>query len=274
MKGFVSSVLSAAVVSVLILAASSTFAADTAVFDGKTALATSQAAIGHTIGDYSFLDIRHRPVRLATFRGKPLIITMVYTGCSQLCPAVVTTLSHTLAAARSSLGADSFNAVTIGFNAPVDTPERLSSFARARGADLAGWTFLSGDRDSINRLAADIGFTFMPTAKGFDHLAQTTVVDARGVVYRQVYGADFEAPLLIEPLKDLIFGRSRSLTSISGLVSRVRLLCTLYDPSTGTYRFNYGNFIGMGIGAFSLAIFGVIVVRLWLNERRRRRRLL
>ena len=56
------------------------------------------------------------------------------------------------------------------------------------------------------RLANNLGFLYFASAKGFDHLMQTTVVDANGKIYRQVYGMTFDTPLLVEPLKELVLG--------------------------------------------------------------------
>ena len=58
-------------------------------------------------------------------------------------------------------------------------------------------------------------------------------------MYRQIYGGVFEAPALVEPLKDLVYGRRSDWASLEGLINRVRLFCTLYDPRTGGYRFDY-----------------------------------
>ena len=54
--------------------------------DQKAALSASQAMIGTTPGDFAFLDREGRPVRLSQYRGKPLLVSFIYTGCFQVCP--------------------------------------------------------------------------------------------------------------------------------------------------------------------------------------------
>jgi protein SCO1/2 len=120
-------------------------------------------------------------------------------------------------------------------------------------------------------LTETLGFVYFPSAKGFDHLTQTSVVDAEGRIYRQVYGETFEAPFLVEPLKDLVFGRRSDYTSVDGLINRLKLFCTLYDPAAGRYRFDYSVFIGAGIGFLSLVVLGTILARAILRERRGRK---
>ncbi|MGB8274282.1 MAG: SCO family protein [Alphaproteobacteria bacterium] len=238
-----------------------------APYDEDAALAVSQKAVGRTVGDYAFRDVDGTTVRLADFRGKPLVVNLVYTGCSQACPLIVQTLYRAVKSGLEGLGDDSFHVVTIGFDARADTPERMRAFARKQGVALANWRFLSADTATVDALSRDVGFVFFPSPKGFDHLAQTTVVDENGVVYRQIYGADFPPPTLIEPLKDLVFGRKAGLIDITGVVNRIKLFCTLYDPASGRYRFDYSVFVGIVVGALSLLGVATVLVRGWLNSR-------
>jgi protein SCO1 len=239
-----------------------------AVLDEAEALRVGQAAIGRQLADRVLLDTAGKPVRLADFRGKPLVVNMVYTSCSSVCPTIVGTLDAAVGAAQNALGADSFAVVTIGFDTRNDTPARMRAFARAQGIDRPGWWFLSGDAGTVDAVVDEIGFTVYPSTQGFDHLALTTVVDEEGLIYRQIYGGVFEAPALVEPLKDLVFGRRSEWTSIEGLISRVRLFCTLYDPRTGGYRFDYSPFVGMAIGLIALAGVAGFAIREWRRGKR------
>ncbi len=54
--------------------------------DQASALRISQSAIGTMPNDYTFLDRQERPVRLSRYRGKPLLVSFIYTGCFQVCP--------------------------------------------------------------------------------------------------------------------------------------------------------------------------------------------
>ncbi len=237
-------------------------------FDPEAAISYSQSAIGREIGDQSFLDQDRNPLRLAALRGKPLVVNLVYTSCSHTCPIIVQTLHRAVEIAQDALGADSFSVVTIGFDSADDTPSRMRAYARDQGVDLPNWRFLSGDQATIASLSEDLGFIYYPSPRGFDHLAQTTVIDAEGLVYRQVYGSDFDAPAVVEPLKDLVFGRQGNLTSLDGLINRIRLFCTLYDPSSERYRFDYAIFIALSIGFVALGTIGIILLRAVLRLRR------
>ncbi len=237
-------------------------------FDRAEALQASQASIGNTLGDYVLTDTRSRQVTLADYLDKPLVISLIYTGCNDICPMVSETLADAVDVARDAFGKDSFGIVTIGFDARNDSPSRMRSYAASRGINVAGWTFLSGDAATIDRLSRDLGFTFRPSPQGFDHLSQTSVIDTSGRVYRHIYGADFETPLLVEPLKQLIYGGRIEMTSIDGLINRVKLFCTLYDPASGKYRFDYSIFITVVMGALTLSGIGFVIVRSLIAHRR------
>jgi protein SCO1/2 len=233
----------------------------------EEALAGSEAALGRVLPELGFVDTAGQARTLAEFRGRPLLVSLVYTACTDACPTLIENLYPAVEAAQEALGADAFSVITVGFDTRNDTPERMLSFVRARGVDLPGWHFLSGDHATIDALATAVGFTFYPSAGGFDHMAQVSVVDREGRLYQQVYGGVFETPQIVEPLKDLVFGRERSLLSLDGLVDRVRWLCTVYDPRSGRYYFDYSLFIGIAIGALSLLGLLAWLAREWLRPR-------
>ncbi len=236
--------------------------------DDASALALSQDAIGREVADHGFINAHNRSVRLSDYRGKPLVVSLIYTSCSDICPVISETLSRAVRVGRDALGGESFHVVTVGFDARYDTPARMRAYARARGVDAKGWDFLSADGDTVDRLAADLGFVFLPGPQGFDHMAQTTVLDAEGRVYRQVYGDVFEAPALVEPLKQLVFGRRADAVSLEGIINKVRLICTIYDASSGRYRFDYSIFAMIAGGGLSLASIGFVTIRAWMRTRR------
>jgi protein SCO1/2 len=236
--------------------------------DTTRALAISQAALGRSLGDHALRNPDRQPVRLADYRGKPLVVSLIYTSCADICPTVSESLGSAVEVAADAIGEDRFNVVTIGFDARNDTPQRMRAFARSHGLRNANWQFLSTDADTADRIAEELGFVYYPAPQGFDHVAQTTVLDADLRVYRQVYGDVFEPPLLVEPLKDLVFDRRGNLASWSGIVDKVRFFCTIYDPSTGRYRFNYSIFTMIAGSTLSLGTIGFVLVRAWLRHRR------
>ncbi|MBI2311696.1 MAG: SCO family protein [Betaproteobacteria bacterium] len=235
--------------------------------DPQMALAVSQRVIGKAVGDYVLTDRAGNKAPLSRYRGKPLLVSFVYTGCYQVCPAATKFLSRAVKVAQDTLGPGSFATVTIGFNLPFDTPQAMASFAKQQGIALPNWEFLSPEAASLDQLTKDFGFSYAATPKGFDHVTQVTLVDGEGRVYRQIYGDAFEIPMLVGPLKDLVTGAPSPAPTLSDLVEKLRLLCTVYDPASGRYRLNYALFIEIFAG---LTVIGAVVYSL-LHEWRRHR---
>ena len=235
--------------------------------DPRDALEVSQRAVGTTLGDYTLRNRDGKAVRLAEYRGKPLVVQFIYTGCFQICPTTTRFLGRAVADAQRALGPDAFHVVTVGFNLPFDTPEAMREFQRKQDIDLPNWEFLGADAATVDALARDTGFVWTPTGAGFDHLTQTTIVDASGRVVRQVYGESFELPMFVGPLKELATGAPAPAQNLSGLLERVRILCTVYDPRAGRYRLNYGLFIEIFVG---LSVLGATAAYLIVSARRGR----
>jgi protein SCO1/2 len=138
----------------------------------------------------------------------------------------------------------------------------MEQFAKKQNIDLTSWRFLSADEATIGRLSEDLGFIYYPSPNGFDHLIQTSIIDGQGRVYRQVYGMDFDIPLLIDPLKALVFS-SEDKGLVEGVSNKIRLFCTIYDPARDKYRFDYSVFIGTFIGFMCVLVFGIQLFKEW-----------
>ena len=229
-------------------------------FDEKKALKISQDAIGNQIGDYTFLDRSGRTVRLSDYRGKPLVISMIYTHCPFVCATTTRSLSA-IKLSQDALGADNFGVLTIGFDTENDTPEAMDDFAKRMGVNLPKWDFVSSDEETIKKLSKDLGFVYFPTDEGgFNHMTQTTFVDGQGKVYLQIYGEEFDNQTLLDPLKNMISNIQIAKPGLEGISNKVRLFCTIYDSKTGKYNVDYSYFYGVGLGVLvSLFIAGWIV---------------
>ncbi len=227
-------------------------------FDYDFALKTSQSAIGKQLANHTFTNAAGEAVSLGDFRGKPLVLSMVYTSCYQICPMTTRHLSKVVEKARDAMGEDSFSVVVIGFDTRVDTPEAMQYFANKQGISDKNWNLLSINEEDLDALSEDLGFLYYPTSSGYDHLIQATVIDADGKVYRQVYGQVFDTPLLVDPLLELVLGRPQPAQSfLSVLSNKIKLFCTVYDPRSDGYYFDYSFFVEIFVGI--TVIFGIVV---------------
>lgn len=237
-------------------------------FDRDEALETSQAAVGAELSNLRFTRSDGEEISLSDYQGQPLLVNMIYTSCVHTCPLIVESLERSVKIARNAMGDESFKVITVGFDTRLDTPKQMKAYAHTRGIRTSGWDFLSADEETVAQLSKELGFLFVAAPHGFDHLAQLSIVDGEGVVYRQVYGVQPPPPSVVEPLKDLIFGRKSGFTSFDGIKNQVRLFCTIYNPASGKYQFDYSLIVGMVIGFLSLVAIGTFLIRGFIGLRK------
>ena len=132
------------------------------------------------------------PVSLADFRGKVVAVTFIYTLCTDTCPVLTPMMSFV----QDRLGRDfgtKIAFVSITVDPERDTPQVLSEYARAFGADLGGWAFLTGTSEAIREVTRRYGVFAAKTADGdVDHSFLTSIVDPRGILRVQYLGARFD----------------------------------------------------------------------------------
>jgi len=235
-------------------------------FDRTTALEASKAAVGRRLADYVFRDTNGQRVPLSRFRGRPVIFNLIYTACTDFCPVTVQSLARAVEGAQDALGDDSFTVLTVGFDTRTDHPAQMRAYAKSQGIDFPNWHFLSADAGTVLALTEQLGFAYYRAPQGFDHIAQTTIVGAKGRVFRQVYGADLTVAAIVEPLKALRYGETANLASFDNVVERIKLFCTLYDPDEDAYRFDWSFFTGIFVGLLSIAGLTAFFVHVTLQH--------
>ena len=233
--------------------------------DRGAALARGEQALGRTIGNYSLIDSKGMSLSLRDYRGKPLVISLVYTACSSVCPPTTQHLIDAVTEAGRVFGLDRFAVLTVAFDARNDTVARMAQFASVQGIRLPNWRVASADPATIEALLNDLGFSYRAVAGGFDHPTQTTILDHEGRIYRHVYGDEFPLQMFMEPMKDLIYGTTTPF-SLSGILDRIKFICTAYDPGAGRYRIDFGLLFGSIIAAFSLLVMAALILREWIRS--------
>ena len=72
---------------------------------------------------------------------------------------------------------------------------------------------------------------------------------------------------MVEPLKELVFGNHTKSNIVDGWINNIRLFCTIYDPLSGRYEFDYSIFIGIAIGIIILGGIATFIVREWRQNK-------
>ena len=214
--------------------------------------------------DLVFHDETGKTVRLGDYFGtKPVIMSLVYFNCPQLCPMVEDGLVMSLRELKFDVGKQ-FNVLTVSFD-PNDTPAQayskkaayLSMYNRRGASD--GWHFLTGDAASIEALTQALGYHYKydPKIQQFSHAAAIVVLTPQGKIARYFYGITYPSGQVRLALVDASHGK------IGNPVDSVLLFCSHYDPTTGKYSLLITRvlFLGALLTVVLLAAFLMILFR-------------
>jgi len=142
--------------------------------------------------DFALISQDGAPVKLADYRGKVVAVTFIFTLCADTCPVLTPMMSFV----QDQLGADfgeKIAFVSITVDPERDTPEVLKDYAQAFGANLNGWSFLTGSPDAIRAVTRRYGVFAAKNANGgVDHTFLTSIVDQRGILRVQYLGVRFD----------------------------------------------------------------------------------
>ncbi|MBI5328000.1 MAG: SCO family protein [Deltaproteobacteria bacterium] len=220
----------------------------------------SSNAIGKDVGEYTLIDQDGKRFKLKEFAGgKPFIISLIYTSCGHICPAITMNFKNAVKEASKDFGVK-FNAITVGFDVENDTPDRMKEYGKNFTESFQNWKFAASDKDTIEKLARDLGFYYKKIQGGFDHLNVVTIVDAKGKVYQHVYGVEFKPEAILRPVYEVWMGKSYYRKSSgfeeAGIIDRIILFCYKYDEKSGQYKLDYPFLIGTALEA--IVIFSAI----------------
>ncbi len=153
---------------------------------------------------FELIDQSGRPVALADLAGKVLAVTFIYATCRDTCPI----LTAKMASLQKPLGSEfgtRVRFVSITVEPEVDTPAVLSAYAAAHGADLGGWSFLTGPPNKVQDVVRRYGAFARRNRPGdVDHLFLTTLVDRRGMMRVQYLGTRFDPAEMLGDLEGLL----------------------------------------------------------------------
>jgi protein SCO1 len=163
---------------------------------------------GEQVPDTAFVDQDGRKRSFGSFKGSPLVVTFIYTKCPL--PTFCPLMDRHFASMQKPLAADpalnTVHLVTVSFDPLTDTPPVLKAHAKTLNADLTRWTFLTGDRDEIDRFAARFGVSVgraLNDPRDITHNLRTAIVDADGKLVKVYTGNDWTPEQVLADLKAL-----------------------------------------------------------------------
>ena len=170
-------------------------------------------APGDPVPDFALRNQDGRPIHLAQFRGKALLITFIYTRCPlpNFCPLVTrnfAVIDKQLAASPAFYGRT--HLVSISFDPDHDTPERLRAYgATYIGSDakkaFAHWDFAVPSKPVLLEMAKffDLGITHDGN-DSITHTLSTTLIGSDGKVVHFYQGNEWTPEQVLGDLKQAL----------------------------------------------------------------------
>jgi protein SCO1/2 len=201
----------------------------------------SKIAIDQKIGyqipaDIPFVDDHGKPVVIGDYFGKrPVVLALVYYECPMLCTQVLNGLVSAVGVLNFSVGRE-FDVVAVSFNPKEGSglaSQKKAAYVERYGRpeSAAGFHFLTGTQESIDRLTDAVGFRYAYDEKigQFAHGAAIEVLTPKGTIAKYFYGIEYSP-------RDLRLGLiEASDERIGTVIDDVLLFCYHYDPATGSY---------------------------------------
>jgi protein SCO1/2 len=140
---------------------------------------------GDPLPGFQLTDDEGRPIDRDTFRGKPLLLTFIFTRCPvpNFCPRMSANFSALAKAAGADAKLRETNFLSVTIDPEHDTPQVLSEYARAyRGESSDRWRFATGSREQLSRLTEDFSVQVKPEGGSITHGLATVLVAGDGVI--------------------------------------------------------------------------------------------
>lgn len=217
-----------------------------------------------------FRDESGKPVQLRQYFGeKPVVILPIYYRCGLLCPMGAEEMLRSLKQIKPTIGRD-FQVVTLSID-PKETPELaaetkkryVKEYGRDAAQTAAGWHFLTGQHEAIDKLCDAIGFRyeFVPKTGEYAHPDGIVMATPEGKVARYFYRLDY-------PPRDIQFGLMEAASErIGSPLTYLALSCFHYDPTLGKYNVNVMKVLRL----FSVVFIGILCLSIAVAVGREKR---
>lgn len=169
---------------------------------------SEEGAPGDALPDVKLVDQDGRALPLASYRGKALALTFIFTRCPlpEFCPLITSRFSELARALAADEGLrDRARLLSVTFDPAFDTPAVLRDHAlrfQPKGRPpFELWRLATGPSEEIRRLASFLGLDYVPDQGSFVHNLRTAVVGADGRLVKVLHGSDWSNDELLGLLR-------------------------------------------------------------------------
>ena len=147
----------------------------------------------------TWLTENNESIQLASLAGKPQLIALIYTGCSNACPIIVESMKRVEkqvpANMRSKMGF-----VLVSLTPDTDYPKTLKAFVEKKGLN-SNWKLLRGNNELVRTLSNALNGRYKVIKEGdVAHSNTVTLINKQGQIQMQASGTLTG----IKPILDLV----------------------------------------------------------------------
>lgn len=163
--------------------------------------------VGEQAHDFHLTTQDGRPVTLATYKGKPLLVDFIYTRCPlpQFCPLLnvkFAEVAHALQDHPSDYSPAQL--LTVSIDPEHDTVSVLKEFAAHFNAMQGGnWNFATGTPQQVHDFASNMGLDYWPDSGQVVHSVVVYLIGRDGKIARIWYGNDWKTQDALDAIKAL-----------------------------------------------------------------------
>lgn len=170
--------------------------------DGSTGIPPNEGkTLGRELPDVLLVDSKGREFNLHILKGKPVVLSPIYTHCNSACPIITDSLKKVIPFLGKP-GQD-FWVLSFTFD-PSDGQEDIRAFQEKYGLDGEGWKVVRAKtKEDLFRLVDAIDFRFMsiPETKDFVHPNLVVFVSPDMKIKKYVYGVVFDKKEMAKALQ-------------------------------------------------------------------------
>ncbi len=160
--------------------------------------------------DYNVTDQNGRSLKLADLKGKPWVLSWMYTRCPDpnMCPLVTVKFANLQREVAAAGIAGDVRLVLISYDPSYDTPERLKRYGEQRGIKFEmqpETLMLRADLNQFRALLSEFQIHFKPSTTGqFSHGYELILVDDQGRFVRDHQGNIWDNAQVTADLQRLV----------------------------------------------------------------------
>jgi protein SCO1 len=170
--------------------------------------AVAMPGIGEEVPDFKLINQDTAQIHLAQYRGRPLLLTFIYTRCPlpDYCPRTSRNFSEVYRALKSIAKAGQKpHLLTVSFDPEYDTPAVLREYARRHmnPPDFGAWEFATGSPEAIKNITGYFGLIYRKESGQITHSLVTALIGADGKLKQMFQGNEWTPGQVLKALQTL-----------------------------------------------------------------------